>query len=76
VLPDEDALMERAAALAQHLGKMAPLTLRATKEAMRRNAAAVRVDDADLIELCYMSSDFRQGLEAFLAKEKPQWTGT
>lgn len=76
VLADEDALMQRAAALAQHLGKMAPLTLRATKEAMRRNAAAVRVDDADLIELCYMSRDFRHGLEAFLAKEKPKWTGT
>ncbi len=76
VLPDEDALMQRAEALAQHLGKMAPLTLRATKEAMRRNRAAVRVDDADLIELCYMSRDFRHGLEAFLAKEKPEWTGT
>lgn len=76
VLPDEDALMQRAAALALHLGKMAPLTLRATKEAMRRNAAAVQVDDADLIELCYMSQDFRYGLEAFLAKEKPEWTGT
>lgn len=75
VLADEDALMARAASLAQHLGKMAPLTLRATKEAMRRNAAAVRVDDADLIELCYMSRDFRHGLEAFLAKEKPQWEG-
>jgi enoyl-CoA hydratase/carnithine racemase len=76
VLPDEDALMQRAGALARHLGKMAPLTLRATKEAMRRNRAAVRVDDADLIELCYMSRDFRHGLEAFLAKEKPEWTGT
>lgn len=73
---DEGALMDRAAALAQHLGKMAPLTLRATKEAMRRNAAALRVEDADLIELCYMSRDFRHGLEAFLAKEKPKWTGT
>lgn len=76
ILPDEDALMERAAALALHLGKMAPLTLRATKEAMRRNTAAVRVEDADLIELCYMSRDFRHGLEAFLAKKKPEWTGT
>ena len=62
--------------LAMHLAKMAPLTLRATKEAMRRNQAAARAEDSDLIELCYMSNDFRHGLEAFLAKEKPQWTGT
>ncbi len=76
VLPDEAALLERAAALADHLAQMAPLTLRATKEAMRRTQAAARAEDADLIELCYMSNDFRRGLEAFLAKEKPEWTGT
>ncbi|MCZ0814161.1 MAG: enoyl-CoA hydratase [Pseudomonadota bacterium] len=75
ILPDEAALMDRAAALTAHLAKMAPLTLRATKEAMRRNQAAARAQDSDLIELCYMSNDFRHGLEAFLAKEKPQWTG-
>jgi len=76
ILPDESALMERAAALADHLAGMAPLTLRATKEAMRRTQAAARAEDADLIELCYMSNDFRHGLEAFLAKQKPEWTGT
>jgi len=76
VLPDEDALMARAADLADTLAQMAPLTLRATKEAMRRVSAATRIDDADLIEMCYMSRDFRHGLEAFLAKEKPEWSGT
>ncbi|EDM72801.1 Enoyl-CoA hydratase/isomerase [Roseobacter sp. AzwK-3b] len=76
ILPDESALMERAVALADHLAGMAPLTLRATKEAMRRTQAAARAEDADLIELCYMSNDFRHGLEAFLAKQKPEWTGT
>ena len=76
ILPDEAALMERAAALADHLAGMAPLTLRATKEAMRRTQAAARAEDADLIELCYVSNDFRHGLEAFLAKQKPEWTGT
>jgi len=76
VLPDEEALMARAADLADTLAQMAPLTLRATKEAMRRVSAATRIDDADLIEMCYMSRDFRHGLEAFLAKEKPEWSGT
>lgn len=75
VLPDEAALMMRAAALADKVGSMAPLTLRATKEAMRRNRAANVVDDSDLIISCYMSDDFRIGMEAFLAKRKPEWTG-
>jgi enoyl-CoA hydratase/carnithine racemase len=75
VLEDEDALMERAAALATQVGSMAPLTLRATKEAMRRLRQANPPDDSDLIVSCYMSDDFRIGMEAFLAKEKPEWTG-
>lgn len=75
VLEDEASLMARAEALAKTLGEMAPLTLRATKEAMRRVGAAAAVDDADLIEMCYMSEDFRHGMEAFLAKEAPKWTG-
>lgn len=76
VLEDEAALMTRAQELADTLAQMAPLTLRATKEAMRRVAVATRVADADLIELCYMSRDFRHGIEAFLAKQKPDWSGT
>ena len=75
VLPDENALMARADELSKHLATMAPLTLRATKEAMRRNRQALAVDDADLITMCYMSQDFKHGLEAFLAKKKPQWSG-
>lgn len=76
VLADETALMARAEELADTLAQMAPLTLRATKEAMRRVSTATRVEDADLIEMCYMSRDFRHGIEAFLAKQKPDWSGT
>lgn len=75
VLPDEDALLTRANELAHHVGSMAPLTLRATKEAMRRNREAGKVEDSDLIISCYMSEDFRTGIEAFLAKKKPVWAG-
>ncbi|WP_050605888.1 enoyl-CoA hydratase/isomerase family protein [Ruegeria sp. 6PALISEP08] len=75
VLPDEAALMARALELAERVGSMAPLTLRATKEALRRNRAATQVDDSDLIISCYMSEDFRTGMEAFLAKQKPVWKG-
>jgi enoyl-CoA hydratase/carnithine racemase len=75
VLEDEESLMTRADALAHHVGSMAPLTLRATKEALRRNRATARVDDADLILSCYMSEDFKTGMEAFLSKSKPVWSG-
>jgi enoyl-CoA hydratase/carnithine racemase len=75
ILPDEAALMTRATELADKVGAMAPLTLRATKEALRRNRAASKVEDSDLIVSCYMSDDFRIGIEAFLGKTKPVWTG-
>ena len=70
----EDPLA-RAEALAGTIAGHAPLTLRATKEAMRRNAAVAAAEDSDLIELCYMSADFREGMEAFLAKRPPVWRG-
>ncbi len=75
VLPDEAALLDRATELADHLSGMAPLTLRATKEAMRRNREVLAAEDDDLITMCYMSEDFKHGLEAFLAKRKPEWSG-
>ena len=77
VLPDHAALQERASALAALVAGHAPLTLRATKEALRRLAnAAPAPDDEDLILMCYMSNDFREGMDAFLAKRTPVWSGT
>jgi enoyl-CoA hydratase len=64
--------------LARQIAANAPLTIRATKEMTRRLMSARRPEesgDADLIEMCYMSADFREGVTAFLAKRKPQWTG-
>jgi enoyl-CoA hydratase len=74
VLPDHAALMARAAELAQTVAGHAPLTMRATKEALRRLREGRR-DDHDLIALTFMSEDFREGLEAFLAKRKANWKG-
>lgn len=77
VLPDAAALHARATELARLVAGMAPLTLRATKEAMRRirDRATAGGDDHDLILSCYMSADFREGMDAFLTKRAPVWSG-
>lgn len=76
VLPDHDALMSRAWELARRIKGNAPLTMRATKTLLRRlREAQPRVDDDDVVGEVYSSADFREGLESFLAKRKPQWKG-
>jgi len=69
-------LMTRAEALARLIAGHAPLTLRATKEALRRLRQNLsRQEGEDLVLMCYMSRDFREGMDAFLNKRAPQWTG-
>ena len=77
VLPDAAALATRAEALAQLVASQAPLTLRATKEALRRlkERAMGGEMEKDLILMCYMSQDFREGMDAFLTKRSPVWKG-
>jgi len=76
ILPDHAALMARAEAIARAIAGNAPLTLRATKEAVRRLRGSHGADaDRDLILMCYQSQDFREGMEAFLGKRKPVWRG-
>ena len=76
VLPDHGSLMTRADELAKHVASLAPLTLRATKEAMHRLMPRIAAGEGqDLILMCYMSQDFREGMDAFLNKRTPQWKG-
>ncbi len=72
------SLEDEVLALSREIAANAPLTIRATKEMTRRILAARRSteSDADLIEMCYMSADFKEGVSAFLSKRRPQWTGT
>jgi enoyl-CoA hydratase/carnithine racemase len=74
VVEDLAALQRRADELAQLVASHAPLTLRATKQALLR-AQPKPAADEDLILMCYQSRDFREGMDAFLNKRPPQWTG-
>ncbi|WP_430911224.1 enoyl-CoA hydratase/isomerase family protein [Methylobacterium sp. sgz302541] len=81
VVPDAAALDARATEFAEMLASHAPLTLRATKEGLRRLQEEAEAAEGearpgdDLILMCYMSEDFREGMEAFLAKRPPNWSG-
>jgi enoyl-CoA hydratase len=77
VTPAEDSLMSRAQELAEQLSQMAPLTLWATKESLRRIRDEMVPSDSksDILLSVYMSSDFREGVTSFLEKRPPQWTG-
>jgi enoyl-CoA hydratase len=74
VVEDRSALERRADQLARLVASHAPLTLRATKQALLRMQPKVR-EDEELILMCYQSRDFREGMDAFLSKRPPQWTG-
>ena len=64
--------------LAATIAGNAPLTIRATKEALRRIQAHERLDPSaieDLITMCYLSEDFKGAVQAFLDKKPPVFRG-
>jgi enoyl-CoA hydratase len=73
---DQASLMQRAEEITRLVASHAPLTLQATKQALLRLRPSVAHGEGnDLVLMCYMSEDFREGMEAFLNKRKPVWKG-
>lgn len=73
-----DALDSEKNNLIQELLKLAPLTLRSSKVAVRRILQERRVNPEfgeDYIQQCYTSEDFHNAVEAFLAKKPYTWLG-
>jgi enoyl-CoA hydratase len=76
LVDDHEAVIARSDALARQIAGHAPLTMRATKELLRRlRQRPDEVNDDDIVGMVYTSADFREGLDAFLSKRKPNWQG-
>jgi enoyl-CoA hydratase len=77
IVPAEQ-LAARVTEIAHRLASLAPLTLAATKEAIRRvlvSRAPEGREGEDLILSCYLSDDFRGAVQAFVEKRAYTWTG-
>ena len=81
-LTKPDDFEERLQGVVERVLECAPLTLHAYKMALTRLGAEVSggaddraAGDGDIIRCCYGSADFKEGLRAFRAREKPRWRG-
>ncbi len=61
--------------LCQRLAALAPVTQKASKQALNRLLYAQLPEAEDLVRMVYGSEDFREGVEAFTGKRAPQWRG-
>lgn len=67
---------ERVVDLCEALASHAPITLKVTKEALRRLRTHSLPDGDDLLVEAYGSQDFHDAVRAFTEKRKPVWQGS
>lgn len=66
---------KRVGELCDRLVHHAPITMRVSKEALRRLLHAGIPNGDDLVRQTYGSEDFKTGVAAFVEKKAPQWRG-
>jgi enoyl-CoA hydratase/carnithine racemase len=72
---EPDELDARVTETTDVLASHAPLTMWASKEAVRRLRTASIPDGDDIVAAVFGSEDFRHGVASFMAKQKPTWSG-
>lgn len=72
---DAAGLDAHIAGLCETITAHAPITMRVSKEALRRLQTDPAAADEDLIRAAYGSEDFGEGVAAFTAKRPPHWRG-
>lgn len=78
-IADSNLIEDSTKDLACSIASNAPLTIKASKETIRRirqRNQKQTTKENDLSLMCYSSEDFKEGVEAFLTKRNPNWKGT
>ncbi|HQS10792.1 MAG TPA: enoyl-CoA hydratase-related protein, partial [Xanthobacteraceae bacterium] len=70
-----EALDAHVEAMCARIASQAPVTMRVTKEALRRLGDDPDPEDGDLVRAAYGSADFQEGVDAFTSKRPPVWRG-
>jgi enoyl-CoA hydratase len=76
-LVEPELLDDVVATMTDGIAKAAPRTIASTKQQLLRRADHLLADEGDdeLLVRAYGSADFREGVRAFVAGEKPSFTG-